>query len=320
MQLGEPRRGGPRARSAYPAARSPGRACVARLVDRGRREALDRAAELAGDRRGRTAGCRGRRARRARRCGGPTRSNTATGRPLGPTASASRSAAEHRLARAPSRRTRGPPRPAAHPAPPTRRRPRPRRRRARPPRSGRRLTSAVPRGPPVQRLEHALGDFTRAEHQGPRAAPASRPSPATSTAAELTEPGWRPSMVSRRTRRPGDQRGRRRSESDHPIGGAGGARRVVGPAHLAEDLGLAQDLRVESGGDGEEVAHRLLAVEPQQRLTDVGAPAQREVPEPGLEVEVSGPVDLAAIAGGKQEGGAAGGGLTLEPGRRLQLG
>ena len=39
-----------------------------------------------------------------------------------------------------------------------------------------------------------------------------------------------------------------------------------------------------------------------------------EIPEPRLEVEVTGPVDLAAIAGGEKKCGAAGRGLALKPG------
>jgi hypothetical protein len=105
----------------------------------------------------------------------------------------------------------------------------------------------------------------------------------------------------------------RHDRVDHPVGGTRRPRGVIGPSHLPEDLGLTQDLGVESGSDFEQMAHRLLAVETKQCLADVGAPAQREVAEPRLEVEVAGPIDLAAIAGGEEERGTVGRGLALEP-------
>ena len=113
---------------------------------------------------------------------------------------------------------------------------------------------------------------------------------------------------------PRDQRGRH-DGIDQPVGGAGGARGVVGAPHLAQHLGLTQDLGVEPGGHVEQVANRLLAVEAQQGLAEARAAAQGEIPEPRLEVEVAGPVDLAAIAGREEKRGAAGSGLALKPGR-----
>ena len=118
---------------------------------------------------------------------------------------------------------------------------------------------------------------------------------------------------------PGDECGRE-DRVDSAVRGAGGAGSVVGPPDLAEHLGLAQDLGIESGSDLEQVANGVLAIEAQQGVVDSRSAAHGEIAEPRLEIEVAGPVDLAAIAGGEKQCGAAGRGLALQPGRDFSRG
>jgi hypothetical protein len=78
----------------------------------------------------------------------------------------------------------------------------------------------------------------------------------------------------------------------------GGLSGVVRSANLAQDFGLTQDLGIESGGHAEEVPHRGLPIEPGEDRSGLDAPALGELTEPGLEVVITRPVDLKAIAGG----------------------
>ena len=92
-------------------------------------------------------------------------------------------------------------------------------------------------------------------------------------------------------------------------------RRLMRPTYLAEYLGLAEDLGVQSRGDAEEVTHRGGTVMPRERHIRLDPAAPRELPEPCLQVGRSGPVYLETIAGGEQGCGTTGQALLLQPGR-----
>ena len=89
--------------------------------------------------------------------------------------------------------------------------------------------------------------------------PSSRPKilRASATAAKLTETAPSPSAVSVRTRLPtlNDQWNSLRQQR---AGAAPLRRRLEGVLHLPEDLRLADDQRVESGRDPEQVPRRLV--------------------------------------------------------------
>ena len=64
----------------------------------------------------------------------------------------------------------------------------------------------------------------------------------------------------------------------------GSLRRLMRPTDLAEYLGLAEDLGVQSGGDAEEMTHRRGTVMPRERHIRLDPAAPRELPEPWLQV------------------------------------
>ena len=101
------------------------------------------------------------------------------------------------------------------------------------------------------------------------------------TAAELTERGGGRAAF---PGAPGARSGarRRRSRSISRRRGAGGAGEVVGASDLAEDFGLAQDLRVETRGDGEEVLDRGRALPAAPAGAFGNATRSRELAERGL--------------------------------------
>jgi hypothetical protein len=90
------------------------------------------------------------------------------------------------------------------------------------------------------------------------------------------------------------------------LGGALGLRHLEGLPHLAEDLALAQDQRVDAGGHPEEVAHgRLVVIAVEMVDEGVGGDARvlgeelAHVGNSGVELGAVG-VDLGAVAGGEQ--------------------
>ena len=88
----------------------------------------------------------------------------------------------------------------------------------------------------------------------------------------------------------------------------------MSPAHLAQDLILAEDLGVEPRRDQEQVAHRRQPVAAVRRSTieqESLAPGERL--EPGLLTVVAPPVQLEPIAGSKHNQGPFGAALAIEP-------
>ena len=78
-------------------------------------------------------------------------------------------------------------------------------------------------------------------------------------------------------------------------GRAGGQRRIVGLAHLAEDLGLARHERVETGRDPEEVLDRSLVIPAREHVAELEPGAALEVLAGALLVSAR-EVDLGAVA------------------------
>ena len=115
-------------------------------------------------------------------------------------------------------------------------------------------------------------------------------------------------------------RGERTDEHgvEQMVGGPRRLRRLVRPPHLPQDLALAEDLGIETRGDGVEVPDRRRAIEPGHRLVALGPARPREVLEPLAEIVVAAPVHLAAIAGGEEHRAPAGEALRRQPGIRLR--
>jgi hypothetical protein len=108
---------------------------------------------------------------------------------------------------------------------------------------------------------------------------------------------------------------RRRQDHVHlPRRGPRGAGCVIGPPDLAKDFGFAQDLRIEPSSDEEQMADRIPTIVPQELGIRGYAPAVGKATKPGLEVYVTAPVELAAVASRKQDSGSAGLVLALKQG------
>src|SRR6185503_16153300 len=101
----------------------------------------------------------------------------------------------------------------------------------------------------------------------------------------------------------GSERGRK--DQIHLSGrGSRSARRIIGPPDLAQDLGLSQNLGIQTCRYREEMAHRLEPAVPLELGGDRSA-LLRHLPKPWLQVVVPGPVQFTAVTGGKQKGGPA---------------
>ena len=117
---------------------------------------------------------------------------------------------------------------------------------------------------------------------------------------------------------PPPRRERGREDEIHVVRrGSGGASQIVRPSDLSQYFGLAEHLRVQSGGHGEDVLHRAESF-PTLEHDLVRDPADTgELAERRLVVAVTIPVELAAIAGGEEQCGAAAFACPFQPRRHL---
>jgi hypothetical protein len=90
-------------------------------------------------------------------------------------------------------------------------------------------------------------------------------------------------------------------------------------ANLPEDLGLTQNLGLESGRYAKEVPNGCLAIETVESGMQLNAVDAGELAKPPLEVLSTRPVDLESVAGGQDGGGATCGGLPFQPADHLGL-
>jgi hypothetical protein len=74
---------------------------------------------------------------------------------------------------------------------------------------------------------------------------------------------------------------------------------------LAENFGLSQNLRIETGGHGEKVTNRRHTIVPGERTGGNNAPGVCQVSKPPFTVIAAAPVELATIAGGEEKSRSA---------------
>jgi hypothetical protein len=104
------------------------------------------------------------------------------------------------------------------------------------------------------------------------------------------EGGFPPNSSSRRDRRA-------HYHVDFAVAGTGCLRGAVRATHLPQDLALAQNLGVETGGYTEEMPHRIGPVEPHDCGGEIDTSGPGEVAEPWFDVVHARPVDLEPVAG-----------------------
>ena len=138
---------------------------------------------------------------------------------------------------------------------------------------------------------------------------------ASAAAAAGTDAGLSPIAVSTRARRPACSACRKRRSSSGPV-----APHLERVAHLAEDLALARDERVETGRDAEEVQRGTVVAEPVENRGERGAVVARRAraatrsPRSSRSRRrlVAREVELGSVAGREHDGLAAVGELARE--------
>ena len=136
-------------------------------------------------------------------------------------------------------------------------------------------------------------DLAGADEQDRRPVRSPKTCCASAAAADETDAGLSPIAVSVRTCLPDVERLAEDPVEQRPVRAG-----LVGVAHLAEDLALARDERVEPGGDAEEMQRRRVVVHA-GRASDLGSPSERlrralARPRSGSVVRE---VELGAVAG-----------------------